>query len=127
MRAVANGYINGPRQYPRLTTAMVRKNMLNSEATARGHLRKSPTAQPHEESDAVSARQRHHKATVIKELLRTTYSEKKLPLIPRFDLSAFPKSTTIHCNYKGPLPERCSSGTLYFMVSCWASYINLGV
>ncbi len=72
MRAVANGYINGPRQYPRLTTAMVRKNMPNSEATARGHLRKSPTSQPHEESDAVSARQRHHKAAVIKELLRTT-------------------------------------------------------
>jgi hypothetical protein len=36
-----------------------------------------------------------------------------------------PKSTTLHFDYTGALPERCSSGTLYFMVSCWGSYIHL--
>jgi hypothetical protein len=52
MNAVTRGYINGPQQYSRLTTIMVRRNMPSSEATARGHLRKSPTAQPRANSDA---------------------------------------------------------------------------
>ena len=68
LRAVARGYITGPRQFPRLTTAIVRKFMPNSEATARGHLRKSPTGQPHAASKAVSALERHHKAKIIQEL-----------------------------------------------------------
>jgi hypothetical protein len=70
MKAVTCGYINGPRQFPRLTTKMVRQNMPNSEATSRGHLRKSPTAQPHAHSDAVSARQRQHKTAVLQEMLK---------------------------------------------------------
>jgi hypothetical protein len=80
MKAVTCGYINDPRQYPRLTTKMVRQNMPNSEATARGHLRKSPTAQPHANSDAVSARQRQHKMAVLQEMLKQHYGGKKLPL-----------------------------------------------
>ncbi len=77
--------------------------MPQSEATSRGRLRKSPTAQPHEQCDAVSARQRQHKAAAIKELLQKTYSNKKLPSIPRFDISDVPRSTTLHCDYTGPL------------------------
>jgi hypothetical protein len=125
MKAVACGYINGLRQYPRLTTKMVRQNMPNSEATARGHLRKSPTAQPHANSDAVSARQRQHKTAVLQEMLKQHYGGKKLPPIPPLDISLLPKSTILHCDYTGALPERCSSGTLYFMVSCCRSYIHL--
>jgi hypothetical protein len=53
-------------QFPRLTTKNVRRHMPNSEASARGHLRKTPTAQPHAESNAVSALQRFHKAQVLK-------------------------------------------------------------
>jgi hypothetical protein len=55
LRAVERGFINGLRQFPRLTTKMVKHNMPNSEAMARGHLRKTPTTQPHALSDAVSA------------------------------------------------------------------------
>jgi hypothetical protein len=104
---------------------MVKKNMPNSEATARGHLRKSPTGQPHLQSDAVSAQQRQHKATIIKELLQKHYFNKDLPPLPRLDISTVPKSTILHCDYTGTLPERCTSGTLYFMVSCCRSYIHL--
>ena len=125
MKAVACGYINGLRQYPRLTTKMVRQNMPNSEATARGHLRKSPTAQPHANSDAVSARQRQHKTAALQEMLKQHYGGKKLPPLPPLDISLLPKSTILHCDYTGALPERCSSGTLYFMVSCCRSYIHL--
>ena len=71
LKAVARCYINGPRQFPRLTTEMVRKHMPNSAATARGHLRKPPTGQPHASSQAVSALQRHHKAQVIQNMWRT--------------------------------------------------------
>ncbi len=35
--------------------------MPNSISTARGHLDKTPTGQPHALSDAVSARKRHHR------------------------------------------------------------------
>jgi hypothetical protein len=103
---------------------MVKKNMPNSEANARGHLRKSPTGQPHLQSDAMSARQRQQKSAVIKEILQKHYSNKDLPPIPRLDISAVPKSTILHCDYTGALPERCTSGTLYFMVSCCRSYIR---
>jgi hypothetical protein len=37
LQAVQRGYITGPNQFPRLTTTMVRRNMPDSEATARGH------------------------------------------------------------------------------------------
>jgi hypothetical protein len=38
LKAVAEGFINGPRQCPRLTARLVRKYLPNSEAAARGHL-----------------------------------------------------------------------------------------
>ncbi len=60
LRAVERGYLSHPTQFPRLTAKMVRKHMPESEATARGHLNKTPTSQPHELSEAVSARRRAH-------------------------------------------------------------------
>jgi hypothetical protein len=42
--AVQRGYLSGENQFPRLNATMVRKHMPNSEATARGHLNKTPTA-----------------------------------------------------------------------------------
>jgi hypothetical protein len=123
--AVERGYINGPRQFPRLTTKVVRRYMPNSEATARGHLRKSPTAQPYAQSEAVSALCRHHKAAILQEAWRLRTASKLSKLDPKFDPTMVPKSTTLHFDYTGALPERCSSGTLYFMVSCWGSYIHL--
>jgi hypothetical protein len=38
---------------------------------------------------------------------------------------SLPRSTTLHLGYTGALPERCSSGTLYLMISTWGSYIHL--
>jgi hypothetical protein len=126
LRAVARGYINGPRQFPRLTTKMVRRNMPSSEATARGHLRKMPTGQPHSESDVVSALRRHHHASVIQALFKTHHKQLKFKSpIPAFDPTSVHKSTKLHFDYTGPLPERCASGMLYFMVSCWGFYINI--
>jgi hypothetical protein len=58
--AMTAGYITGPSQYPRLTPKMVRRHLPQSMATARGHLDKTPAAQPHADSEAVSARKRHH-------------------------------------------------------------------
>jgi hypothetical protein len=52
-KAVARGYITGPRQFPRLNTKNVRRRMPNSIAMARGHLRKSRTSQPHAQSQSV--------------------------------------------------------------------------
>ena len=46
-------------------------------------------------------------------------------MLPPFDPMSAPKSTKLHFDYTGPLPQRCSSGTLYFMVSCWGCYINI--
>ena len=40
MKAVGAGFITGPKQFPRLTTKMVRRHMPNALATARGHLDK---------------------------------------------------------------------------------------
>ena len=46
------------------------------------------------------------------------------PITKVFDPKTVPKSTTIHMDYTGRLPVRCSSGTLYFLVACWGSYIH---
>jgi hypothetical protein len=119
LKAVTRGYINGPRQFPRLTTKNVRRNTPNSEATARGHLRKSPTSQPHANSQSVSALQRHHKANIIQNLWRQSKKDKTVHA--RFDPTTVTKSTTLHFDYTGPLPERCSAGTLHFMISCYES------
>jgi hypothetical protein len=35
------------------------------------------------------------------------------------------RSTRIHLDYTGALPERGSAGTLYFQISVWGGYINL--
>jgi hypothetical protein len=47
LQAVQRGYITAPNQFPRLTSKLVRKHMPSSEATAKGHLNKPPTSQPH--------------------------------------------------------------------------------
>ena len=83
------------------------------------HLRKSSTAQPHAESQAVSARRSHHTARLIQDMWTKRKSIQSIAPIPRFNPTTVPESTTLHFNYTGALPERCSSGTLYFMVACW--------
>jgi hypothetical protein len=113
LRAVARGFINGPRQFPRLTTEIVRRNMPNSEASARGHLRKTPTGQLHSQSEAVSALRRHHNAKAIQDLWRQMKAKAKSSPLSTFDSTKVPKSTTLHFDYTGALPERCNSGTLY--------------
>jgi hypothetical protein len=60
LRAVTSGFITGPNQFPRLTPKMVRKHLPNVMATAKGHLDRTPSGVPHAQSDAVSARRRHH-------------------------------------------------------------------
>jgi hypothetical protein len=42
-----------------------------------------------------------------------------------FDSKRVPKSTTLHLDYTGQLPERCDTGTLFFLVACHGSYIHL--
>ncbi len=104
-------------------TKMVRRHMPDSEATARGHLDKTTTKQPHPLSQAVSARRRAH--------LKATHRGKSEvkgtippPLAP-FDPTKVPRSTTLHLDYTGRLPRRGSNGTLYFLISCWGSYIHI--
>ncbi len=50
--------------------------------------------------------------------------ESKPARIP-FDPTSMPRSKTIHMDYTGRMPMRGSSGTLYFLVTCWGSYIHL--
>ena len=125
LRAVSRGYITGPRQFPRLTSKLVRRYMPNSEATARGHLRKSPTAQPHAASQAVSALRRHHKIQLIQEVWKKHLQDPKFKARVPFDPTSAVKSTTLHLDYTGLLPERCSEGTVCFMISCWGCYIHV--
>jgi hypothetical protein len=117
LRAVERGFLAGEHQFPRLTSKMVRKHMPNSLATAKGHLNKSAAGQPHALSDSVSARQRHH----VKNQRRPQTVKTTKP----FDVTAVPRSTTIHMDYTGRMPNRGSSGTLYFLVACWGAYIHL--
>jgi hypothetical protein len=122
LKAVTRGYITGPNQFPRLTPKMVRRYMPNAIATARDHLDKTNAAQPHDLSEAVSARKRHHlRALTAKRKATDKNQGKHAP----FSYAAVPKSTTLHLDYTGPLPEPCASGTRYFMVSCWRRYIHL--
>jgi hypothetical protein len=147
LNAVNRGYLSGENQFPRLTAKMVRHNMPNSEATARGHLTKTPTAQPHPMSQSVSAR---HRAFVqAKRLTPAIKIEKPTNLYtnlkgrplndtagqrpnkgsdakpPRFDPTVIPRSKTIHLDYTGRLPVRGSAGTLYYLIACWGSYIHI--
>jgi hypothetical protein len=124
LRAVARGYINGPRQFPRLTTNLVRRYMPNSEATARGHLRKSPTHQAHSESQSVSALRRHHKTSIIQGLWKSRKMDPKSKQLQRFDATKVAKSTCLHLDYTDAFPERLSSGAMYLMVSCICLVLN---
>ena len=129
LRAVEKGYLSGENQFPRLTSRLVRKHMPSSEATAKGHLTKTPTAQPHGLSDSVSARRRAH--AKAQRNARTIMSEDHTKKGPQtdpakaFDPTTVPKSTSLHLDYTGRLPTRGSKGTLYFLVACWGSYIHL--
>jgi hypothetical protein len=42
-----------------------------------------------------------------------------------FDPADGHRSTILHLDYTGPLPDAASSGTRYFQVSCWGGYINI--
>jgi hypothetical protein len=82
--------------------------MPNAIATARGHLDKTTAAQPHDLSEAVSARKRYH----LRELTaKRKATDKNQGKHAPFSHTAVPKSTTLHLDYTGPLPEPCASGT----------------
>jgi hypothetical protein len=123
LHAVQKGYLAGEHQFPRLTAKMVRQYMPNSEATARGHLNKTPTAQPHSDSQSVSALRRAHRRS--QRILKTKSEGQPPTPSVLFDPTKVPKSTTIHMDYTGRLPSRGSAGTLCFLVACWGSYIHL--
>ena len=119
LRAVTAGYIMGTHQFPRLTAKMVRKHLPNATATAKGHLDQTPSSLPHAQSDAVSALRRLELQRQHAKLLLPTDRDKP------FSLDEVPRSTLLHVDYTGPLPETCSSGTRYFQVSCHGGYINI--
>jgi hypothetical protein len=120
LKAVSRGYINGPQQFSRLTQKMVRKHMPNTLATARGHLDKTAANQPHKQSEAVSALQRY-------QTRQSDLNEKKKEggSSAPFNFAAVPKSTTLHLDYTGTLPEVGSNGTRMFMITCWGRYIHI--
>jgi hypothetical protein len=121
LRAVSLGYLSGPNQFPRLTAKMVRQHMPDSEATAKGHLDKTPTGQPHANSQSVSAQRRLHQHNLYNNIkqLKTT------KLTSAFDPTSVPRSTTIHIDYTGRLPNRGSSGTICYLIACWGSYTHV--
>ncbi len=98
--------------------------MPNSIATARGHLNKTIVAQPHAESQSVSAQRRHFNKAKSTNVTKIEKSSSKLD--KPFDPASVPRSTTIHLDYTGRLPQRGSQGTLYYLVACWGSYIHFG-
>jgi hypothetical protein len=79
----------------------------------------------HAQSEAVSALRRHHNAKAIQDLWRQIKAKAKSSPLSTFDPTKVPRSTTLHFDYTGALPERCNSGTLYFMICCWGSYIHI--
>jgi hypothetical protein len=125
LRAVTAGYITGPNQFPRLTPKMVRKHLPNAMPTAKGHLDRTRSAQLHKNSDAVSARQRHHTIAQRGNMARLAEKILKAEAAPYFVPEDGPRSTRLHMDYTGPLPERFSAGTLFMQVSVWGGYINL--
>jgi hypothetical protein len=124
LNAVIKGFINGPNQFHRLTAQMVRKHMPSTLATARGHLDKTRAKPPHKTSDAVSALLRHHTRQMQKDMQRNHGKLGLTPLLP-FNYSTVAKSTTIHLDYTGSLPEVGSNGTRMFMITCWGRYIHI--
>ena len=125
LNAVARGFINEATQFPRLTTKNVRRHMPNSEASARGHLRKTPTAQPHADSDAISALRRFQKSQVLKAIKQKHRATNSGSLYPPFDPTTITKSTTLHLDYTGAWPQRGSMGTSHLEISTWGSYIHI--
>ena len=126
LNAINRGYLSGENQFPRLTAKMIRRNMPNSEATARGHLTKTPTAQPHSGSQSVSAQLRAFvKSKRQSPAIKMEKPKDAQPKGNQFDATAVPRSTTIHLDYTGRLPARGSAGTLYYLIACWGSYIHL--
>jgi hypothetical protein len=115
LRDVEKGYLSGENQFPRLSAKLVRRHMPDSEATAKGHLDKTATKQPHALSQAVSARRRAHLHAARQ--IKPEHKNRKTPLLPPFDPTKVPRSTTLHLHYTGRLPRRGSSGTLYFLVA----------
>ena len=93
--------------------------MPNAIATARGHLDKTRAQPPHDKSEAVSALQRFHNQQQKPMYTKTALLQKP------FDLSKVQKSTTLHIDYTGNLPEIGSGGTRLFLISCWGRYIHL--
>jgi hypothetical protein len=124
LNAVTNGFINGPNQFHRLTAKMVRKHMPSTLATARGHLDKTRAGQPHKNSEAVSAQLRNHTRMMTKDI-KHTHEKLDLPNLPPFNYKAVRKSTTIHLDYTGLLPEVGSNGTRMFLITCWGRYIHI--
>ncbi len=122
LNAVTNGFITEPEQFPRLTTKMVCKHLPNTLPTAKCHLDRTPSALPHAASDAASSLARHHTRTTRAKLLK--FAGKALSQEP-FSVTGIPRSTTLHMDYTGPLPEPCLSGTRYFQIAVWGGYINL--
>jgi hypothetical protein len=123
LRSVSAGYINVPDQFPRLTAKMVRRH-LPRVATAKGHLDRARSNPPHGLSDAVSTRKQHHAMTTRESNLRTLAGFELDPPKP-FAPSDGPRSTILHLDYTGPLPDVASVDTRYFQVSCWDGYINI--
>ena len=125
LRAVTAGYITGPDQFPRLTPKMVRKHLPNAMPTAKGHLDRTRSALPHQQSDAVSARQRQHTRAQRDSMKRLAakllQAEAASYCVPKDG----PRSTRLHMDYTGPLPERCSAGTLFMQVSVWGRVYKL--
>jgi hypothetical protein len=121
LRAVSRGYLSGPNQFPRLTAKMVRKHIPDSEATAKGHLDKTPTGQPHASSQSVSAQRRLHQHRLHQKSkqIKTNIS------LPPFDPTTVPRSTTIHIDHTGRLPTTGSLGTLCYLIACWGSYTHI--
>lgn len=124
LRAVTAGFITGPQQFERLTAKMVRKHLPHATASAKGHMDQTPSSLPHAQSDAVSALRRHHDRTQTRLLQSASLSSKLVKGLP-FTTKDIPRSTVLHLDYTGTLPEVCSSGTRYFQVSCYGGYINL--
>jgi hypothetical protein len=103
---------------------MVRKHLPNVMATAKGHLDRTPSGIPHAQSEAVSARKRHH-AMKTRDAAARLVQKSELTISNTFDPTTCPRSKILHLDYTGPLPDVCSSGTRYFQVSCYGGYINI--
>ncbi len=127
LNAVSAGYTTGPDQFPRLTTKMIRMKAPSQRYRhGQGPFRPNsidPTTccirrRP------VSARRRHHNLTTrksLRQLVKAPNSKGITPFAPQDG----PRSTVLHLDYTGPLPDVCCSGTRYFQISCNGGYINI--